>query len=71
MYEDRYGFTEIKKECDDMISISREDHGKPKACLLRAVNSNKPQYSLIELDKEQGTLLRDWLDKWLNDEEIK
>ena len=70
MYSDRYGITVIRDDkVRDRLSIARDDHGRgPIAQLLYIPEVAEHEHSHIELNKEQATILRDWLDEYLKDD---
>lgn len=70
MYKDRYGITVVRDDkVRDRLSISRDDHGEgPIVVLLHIPEVAEHEHSHIELNKEQATVLRDWLDEYLKDD---
>lgn len=75
-YEDRYGITVIRDEEIDKLSISidenhEEDFNSIAAVLLYVPYTPDSEHSHIVLNKDQATVLRDWLNKFLEDKEVR
>jgi len=70
MYKDRYGITVVRDDdIIDRLSISRDNHGEGHiAVLLHIPEVSEHDHSHIELNREQATVLRDWLDDYLKDD---
>lgn len=71
MYSDLAGITEVREGRRDALSLSRENHGDEHlACLCYIPDTEDyfGDHAYIELNKEQATLMRDWLDAWLKDD---
>ena len=69
MYSDKYGITPVREGRRNKLSMSRDNHGEGHvATLLHIPDTEDHEHSHIELNKEQATILRDWLDSWLKDD---
>lgn len=72
-YKDRYGVTRIKDERFDHLDISwdywdnEHDLSQRKCMLLYIPDTTAENHNHIELDREQATVLRDWLTNYLED----
>lgn len=75
-YEDRYSITKIRDTETDRISMSideniEKDDGEVGAVMLYVPYIKESEHSHIPFDREQATALRDWLDKFLAEKDIK
>jgi hypothetical protein len=69
MYSDWAGITVIRDDkVRDSLSLSRDRHEDHIAVLLHTPEVGDHEHSHIELNKEQATSMRDWLDAWLKDD---
>jgi len=69
MYNDFAGITKIREGRRDQLNLSRDNHGEGHiAVLLHIPDTEDHEHSHIPLNREQATIVRDWLDAWLNDD---
>lgn len=71
MYSDKFGITEIREEKIDNLSVSIDIMDEPVAVLLHTLHLEEHEHSHIELNKKQATILRDWLNSFLEDDVLK
>lgn len=73
MYETRFGVTKIIDGEWEKFDISRDsdldwnDVKIPIAVFLHVPNINRQEHSHIAMTKEQCVILRDWLNKFIDD----
>jgi len=69
MYEDIYGVTDIIDEEVDNLSVSIDNHDGPIMSFLYTpwMKETKVHYH-IPLNKEKAIVLRDWINKFLEDD---
>ena len=72
MYKDWCGVTEIQKDGRrDHLSISVDVLDEAVAVLLHIPDMEDNEHSHIELNKEKATILRDWLNEFIDDKDVK